>query len=633
MASLPPPAQLTITIDPTVSTISSFTAYTIQVSNSASSWTVIRRYRQFFALHRELNHVVKTVKLPPFPPKKWFGNTKPNFVATRRQALEAYLKEVVHRTDTSQCHFLRSFLDPKDKPAAVSLKSPQKEGSLRQKDAGFLVDKWKIHWVVLHDDSLYVFESSHALEPQATFKLTDHVFRMCPEKGQSSFEVAQEGILTMEDGSGSSLVSSSSSSSILSETSATTSKKSKANQAVVFRANTADAAEEWVKTLNDAKTMQGTMAEKTKEKSVSVRRSQSLDVTSLLSERKSMRPDSIRKMEQAHKKRTLIVQEIIATEESYVNSLSVLIRLFLVPLRETAQTNPIVNATTIKTIFSEIEVIFNVNRLLLSDLKSRMSNWSPSQIISDVFLQMLDFLKTYQAYVNNFNAALDCINKECETNSAFVTFIEKTYVNPECGAMTIQSFLIMPIQRIPRYVLLLEDLLKNTPQHHRDYTQLSTTQSKMKEIAIKLNEAKRDAENLTQVMNIQMRLVGKFENLVQPYRRYIAEAEVVEVGIKKGNPARILILFSDVLVVTKMKKGNKQHYRYRITLDIVTSTKECVDAAANNAPQLQVGVDNGQKWVWTFEDVNNRNEFLAALNQTIENSRNAQKSFMKLPAM
>lgn len=35
-----------------------------------------------------------TDKLPPFPPKKYFGNTKPTFIASRRIALEKYLQDV-----------------------------------------------------------------------------------------------------------------------------------------------------------------------------------------------------------------------------------------------------------------------------------------------------------------------------------------------------------------------------------------------------------------------------------------------------------------------------------------------------------------------------------------------------------
>lgn len=35
--------------------------------------------------------------------------------------------------------------------------------------------------------------------------------------------------------------------------------------------------------------------------------------------------------------------------------------------------------------------------------------------------------------------------------------------------MDLQSFLVKPVQRLPKYVLLFKDLLKNTDEDHPDY--------------------------------------------------------------------------------------------------------------------------------------------------------------------
>ncbi len=53
---------------------------------------------------------------------------------------------------------------------------------------------------------------------------------------------------------------------------------------------------------------------------------------------------------------------------------------------------------------------------------------------------------------------------------------------------TIRSFLILPIQRIPRYNLLLEDLIKHTPEQHVDYGLLVQASEKMKAVANDLNQ-------------------------------------------------------------------------------------------------------------------------------------------------
>jgi hypothetical protein len=44
--------------------------------------------------------------------------------------------------------------------------------------------------------------------------------------------------------------------------------------------------------------------------------------------------------------------------------------------------------------------------------------------------------------------------------------------DPRVQSSRLESIIIMPIQRIPRYKLLLEDLLKRTPEAHPDCTLL-----------------------------------------------------------------------------------------------------------------------------------------------------------------
>jgi hypothetical protein len=57
-------------------------------------------------------------------------------------------------------------------------------------------------------------------------------------------------------------------------------------------------------------------------------------------------------------------------------------------------------------------------------------------------------------------------------------------VLPASSDSSIQSLLILPIQRIPRYVLLLEDLLKHTPDESIDKPDLITALDKMKKVPI-----------------------------------------------------------------------------------------------------------------------------------------------------
>ena len=71
---------------------------------------------------------------------------------------------------------------------------------------------------------------------------------------------------------------------------------------------------------------------------------------------------------------------------------------------------------------------------------------------------MADFLKMYTQYVNGYDNAMATINR-LNKKKTFKKFLETK--QREIG-QSLMSYLIMPIQRIPRYVLLLKELIKNT---------------------------------------------------------------------------------------------------------------------------------------------------------------------------
>lgn len=50
-----------------------------------------------------------------------------------------------------------------------------------------------------------------------------------------------------------------------------------------------------------------------------------------------------------------------------------------------------------------------------------------------------------------------------------------------------ESFIVKPIQRLPKYVLLLKDLLKHTDESHPDYLNIKKASDQYSEVADKNN--------------------------------------------------------------------------------------------------------------------------------------------------
>lgn len=61
--------------------------------------------------------------------------------------------------------------------------------------------------------------------------------------------------------------------------------------------------------------------------------------------------------------------------------------------------------------------------------------------------------------------------------------LQKSRDHPDVKGADLMNFLILPVQRLPRYVLLLRDLLKYTPEAHVDFEPLSKAVDKMSSVA------------------------------------------------------------------------------------------------------------------------------------------------------
>lgn len=74
-----------------------FYAYEIHIipTHGGDEWTVLRRYSDFFRLHRKYQKDNISVKTLDFPPKKKFGNFDAHFVEQRRQRLQVYLRHLI----------------------------------------------------------------------------------------------------------------------------------------------------------------------------------------------------------------------------------------------------------------------------------------------------------------------------------------------------------------------------------------------------------------------------------------------------------------------------------------------------------------------------------------------------------
>jgi len=106
----------------------------------------------------------------------------------------------------------------------------------------------------------------------------------------------------------------------------------------------------------------------------------------------------------------------------------------------------------------------------------------------------------------------------------------------------------MPVQRIPRYNMLLKDLVKHTWEDHPDANNLNVALQKITEVAEYLNEKKRQAEMLKILVLIQSAISGKkVPYIVNGDRVFIRQGNVTN---EKGT-AFVVYLFNDMMIIGK----------------------------------------------------------------------------------
>ncbi|XP_019205732.1 rho guanine nucleotide exchange factor 10-like protein isoform X2 [Oreochromis niloticus] len=158
--------------------------------------------------------------------------------------------------------------------------------------------------------------------------------------------------------------------------------------------------------------------------------------------------------------RRLILRSIVQSESSYLDSLKRILQEYQKPLLET-QT-----------------VILNPKK------------FSKSMV-----------LNVYSDYINNFTSAMALIKKACLSKPAFLDFLKRKQASSP-DRITLYGLMVKPIQRFPQFILLLQDMLKNTPRSHSDRLPLQLALTELETLAEKLNEQKRVADQEAEIQHL-----------------------------------------------------------------------------------------------------------------------------------
>jgi len=218
--------------------------------------------------------------------------------------------------------------------------------------------------------------------------------------------------------------------------------------------------------------------------------------------------EGISKEESKRRKRiqakAYILEELYKTEKNYVDTLNTVVEVFVKPLRAAASTaQPILTNNDIKVIFSAVEEIASVNSAFLEELAEVAKNWAADSNAGELFQKHFAKCDAYTKFMDNYSLGKAALRRNEERSQAFRTFEHERSQMPEAKRQNLGDLFILPIQRVTRYTLLLQDLIKNTEPETPEYPSLETAMHTMKDLALKVNEVKRKEETFTKLFEIQ----------------------------------------------------------------------------------------------------------------------------------
>jgi len=169
--------------------------------------------------------------------------------------------------------------------------------------------------------------------------------------------------------------------------------------------------------------------------------------------------------------------------------------------------------------------------------------------VAAVFEENVDFMKMYFEYINNFDEAVRIVEKwqtKEDGNSSGSRFLKARAQDDRHSQLNLLGYLLLPVQRVPRYKLLLADLVASTDAPS---TRLRAGYEKIECLAREINDRKAEMEGRKRLVELERTVVcppgveeeydGRLSStskFVDPARRLVKE-EFIHVIVRRKKVA------------------------------------------------------------------------------------------------
>ncbi|XP_051482479.1 rho guanine nucleotide exchange factor 4 isoform X1 [Apus apus] len=290
--------------------------------------------------------------------------------------------------------------------------------------------------------------------------------------------------------------------------------------------------------------------------------------------------------------RTNVINEIISTERDYIKHLKDICEGYIKQCRKRAD---MFTEEQLKTIFGNIEDIYRCQKKFVKALEKKFNKDHPHlSEVGSCFLEYQTEFQIYSEYCNNHPNACMELSRLTKVNK-YVYFFEACRLLQKMIDISLDGFLLTPVQKICKYPLQLAELLKYTNPQHRDFKDVEAALNAMKNVARLINERKRRLENIDKIAQWQSSIEDwEGEDVLVRSSELIYSGELTKISHPQAkSQQRMFFLFDHQLVCCKkdLLRRDILYYKSRINMDDM----EILDVEDGKDKDFNISVKNAFK--------------------------------------